>query len=383
MNRRALASLFVSFFVASSIGTLACASFDDVPVATSDAASPEASVAVDAAQTTDAGSGDAGAVARRIYIFGGSISTDTRAIYALSAEVKAADGSLGDWEPEPALNVGRFHAAFVASPEGALLVAGGHGSITATNDLGYLLQDVKFATLDPLQPFADAPSLPTGRAVAAGFAAGGRLYVAGGDLSATSQTDEILVATPGQQSLTSWEVAGKLPTAIADQAMAVIGPWVYVIGGSKLASGDAGRSTPVESLMAPIDGSTGTVGTWTSAGTPQVAGKGSAAVVSQNRVIVIGGANASDVPYAAVLAGAQNANGTLSWKLSTPLPAAVVRACAVISGDRIYVLGGNATAAGVSTPLVYIGRLGKDGTLEWTTEKPMPTARLGAGCAIR
>ena len=77
-----------------------------------------------------------------------------------------------------------------------------------------------------------------------------------------------------------------------------------------------------------------------------------------------------------------NADGTLGeWTTDAPLPTAVTCSQAVVTKDRVYLLGGLINSA--YSPTVYTAPISADGTLgAWTTSTPLPADVYGSQAIV-
>ena len=120
------------------------------------------------------------------------------------------------------------------------------------------------------------------------------------------------------------------------------------------------------------DGIPTSMGAWTTA-TPLPGTVGYfQAIVTKNRVYLLGGYTngfVSSTVYTAPI----NLDGTLgAWTTSTSLPSAVTYSQAIVTKNRVYLLGGIITSSYSST--VYTAPINLDGTLgAWTTSTSLPS----------
>jgi len=108
--------------------------------------------------------------------------------------------------------------------------------------------------------------------------------------------------------IVGWGTGVALPVTLASSHAVVTKNRVYLIGG-KTAAG----ATSSAVYTAPIN-SDGSLGAWTTSAALPLAVSGSRAVVTKNRVFLLGGYDASGVKLASVLTAAVNSDGTLgAW----------------------------------------------------------------------
>ena len=139
---------------------------------------------------------------------------------------------------------------------------------------------------------------------------------------------------------------------------------VYLLGGS---NGPGYLSTV---YTAPIN-SDGTLGIWTTSTNLPGVLRSSQAIVTNNRVYLLGGLTTS-VVVSTVYTAPINSDGTLgTWTTSTSLPGTISYGQVIVTNNRVYLLGGINNTATLST--VYTAPINSDGTLgTWTTGTSLP-----------
>ncbi|HEU0035240.1 MAG TPA: hypothetical protein VFQ53_31660 [Kofleriaceae bacterium] len=156
-------------------------------------------------------------------------------------------GALGAFSSAGATALGRSDAGVTVARDHAYLVGGISTAAVAS------VETASVAAGATPEPPAASGSLTTARASAAYVAIGSQLCAIGGSdgTGALATTECADVAADG--SLGSFAAATPLATPRADPAVAVIGPWLYVIGGND-------GTAPIASIeRAPItDGKLGT-----------------------------------------------------------------------------------------------------------------------------
>ena len=162
----------------------------------------------------------------------------------------------------------------------------------------------------------------------------------------------------------AWSTASTLPAKITDPQAIVTKNRVYLLGGLI----DDTYSSTV--YTAPINPD-GTLGAWTTSTSLPGTVAHSQAIVTQNRVYLLGGyinGAYSSTVYTAPI----NLDGTLgAWTTSTPLPGTVIWSQAIVTKNRVYLLGGRID--GVASSTVYTAPINLDGTLgAWTTSTSLP-----------
>jgi len=208
-------------------------------------------------------------------------------------------------------------------------------------------------------------SLPAVRYYSQAIVTKNRVYLLGGS-SAGSITSAVYTAPINSDgTLGAWSTGTSLPNVLADSQAIVTKDRVYLLGGN------LSGSSVVNVYTAPLN-SDGTLGAWTTG--PSLPGvlRLSSAVVTKNRVYLLGGFTSTTV--STVYTAPINSDGTLgTWSTGTSLPGAFLNSQAVVTKDRIYLLGGNHGSGQVST--VYYAPVNSDGTLgTWATGTSLPGA---------
>lgn len=165
--------------------------------------------------------------------------------------------------------------------------------------------------------------------------------------------------------ITPWATGTSLPGTLIDSQVIVTDSMVHILGGYYNGSFSNGVRT------APIN-TDGTLGTW-AAGTnlPGTSGR-SQAVVTKNRVYLLGG-NYNSQYSTAVLTAPINTDGTLgTWATDTSLPGGNRSwAQAVVTKDRVYLIGGYTGTIYLDT--VLTAPINQDGTIgTWATTTSLP-----------
>lgn len=178
--------------------------------------------------------------------------------------------------------------------------------------------------------------------------------------------------TTQSTDITSWATSENLPVTLSNVICFATKNKVFACGGFN-------GTTAVNTVYSAIINSDGTLGTWTAElPIPGNLHYGQA-VVTKNRVYILGGiaSNSTNVVYTCGI----NSDGTLgTWGTGTALPASVGESSVFYTKNRVYLLGGYNGSAVVST--VYTAPVNTDGTLgAWTTGPSLPAA-LSASSAV-
>jgi N-acetylneuraminic acid mutarotase len=165
--------------------------------------------------------------------------------------------------------------------------------------------------------------------------------------------------------ITGWVTDTSLPGPLNASQAIVTKNRVYLTGGF---DGYAYVSTV---YTAPINAD-GTLGTWTTGTSLPGPLYASQVIATKNRMYLLGGYNGSSV--ATVYTAPINADGTLgTWTTGTSLPVPLGTYQAIVTKNRVYLLGGHNDSTAVS--VVYTAPINADGTLgTWTTGTSLPGA---------
>ena len=217
---------------------------------------------------------------------------------------------------------------------------------------------------DSLGAWTTATSLPGPLGQSQAIVTSSRVYLLGGFIGGSYVSTVYTAPINEDGTLGAWTTdTNSLPGTSSGSQAVVTSNRVYLLGGN---------SSRV--YTAPIN-EDGTLGTWTTGTSLPGVSSGSQAVVTSNRVYLLGG-NSSRVYTAPI-----NGDGTLgTWTTDTSLPVALSNFQAIVTSNRVYLLGGGNNSGYVST--VYTAPINGDGTLgAWTTASSLPST-LGLSQAI-
>ncbi|MBX3508322.1 MAG: hypothetical protein KF714_06015 [Parvibaculum sp.] len=199
------------------------------------------------------------------------------------------------------------------------------------------------------QGWREGTPMTTGRAFAGGALIGSDLYVVGGDSTSGPRTDAEIYDISGD----IWRAAPALPAGLQQFGMAAFGGRIYVAGGYEAPPAERpqfGVLNRQEGASAVAEGDTAKawtydpqVGTWIGIASMPSARAGHGFVVSGDRIYALGGRGDE---ASRVWAYDPAAN---RWQpVGDPMPAPRVAAAYVVANGRIYATGGlidgNATA---------------------------------------
>jgi len=209
----------------------------------------------------------------------------------------------------------------------------------------------------------------------------GKVYLTGG-YNGNSYSKAVYYATVNSDgSLSGWTTSpDSLPQATRDHAMVFVDNYLYVLGGHQ-------DDVPTDAIYRAELDYDGTLRSWetSSVSLPQPLW-GHAAVTYGGFIYVIGGTNLADVGTAMrkVYYTKVNEDGSLgSWAQTTSLPQPRNSHAALVSNGRIYVIGG-ADSSFTSHNTVYYADINSDGSLgSWTlSSSSLPTAITSHSAAL-
>lgn len=197
------------------------------------------------------------------------------------------------------------------------------------------------------------------------FVTKNRVYFAGGN-SGTSALSSVYTAPINSDgTLGLWAATTSLPGPLRYSQALVTNKRVYLIGGHD------GTSYLSTTYNAPINAD-GTIGAWV-LGTSLPAGLGhTKAIITKNRVYILGGSNAPNTSLSVVYTASISADGVIGdWTTAASLPGILSVTSHIVTKNRVYLIGGHTTGVYVST--VYTAPINFDGTLgTWTTGTSLP-----------
>lgn len=204
-------------------------------------------------------------------------------------------------------------------------------------------------------------NLPAAVRAAQAIVTKNRVYLFGGDTG--SYTSDVYTAPiDSNGNIAAWSAATSLPEPLVYSQAVVTKNRVYLLGGYS--------NTLSPKVYTAVINSDGTLGAWSTAGDlPGILGA-SQAVVIKNKIYLMGGYNATtytSVVYKATI----NEDGTIgAWSTAVPLPSMLRSSQAIVTKNRVYLLGGE---QGGFIPVVYSAPVDNEGVIgEWSAEIPLP-----------
>lgn len=192
-----------------------------------------------------------------------------------------------------------------------------------------------------------------------------RVYLLGGNNGTTAISTVYTAVINADGTLGTWTTGTALPGALAQSQAILTKNRVYLLGGHN------GTSIIPTVYTAPIN-SDGTLGVWTTGTSLPGVLANSQAIITKNRVYLLGGSN-SGGHVATIYTAFINSDGTLNtWVSNGVLPSVLVYSQAIVTKNRVYLLGGY-NGSGVYVSTVCTAPINADGTLgTWTTGTSIP-----------
>lgn len=237
-------------------------------------------------------------------------------------------------------------------------------------------------------------SLPTDVFVHTSVIVNGYVYVMGGVSSydqpnniATASNEVYFAKLNSDGSTGVWKTStNNLPASLYGSSAVTSNGYIYVMGGQASTSN---ASTTNSVYYAKVNAS-GTTGNWLALGNLPAKLAGSAAVVANGYIYLVGGSNESGAISSVIFTAKLNSDGTLgSWTASAnSLPAARAAPSALVLNGYLYVMGGVSDcgallscATGTPHNTVYFAKLTNGAMSTWKTSQqtlPGDDAMMGA-----
>jgi N-acetylneuraminic acid mutarotase len=322
-----------------------------------------------------------------LYSIGGSTSGDNaNNVTTVQSSLIAADGTIGNWSTLTVLPAGRGSAGCAAS-NGFLYVVGGYtgaGSMDGAvlydsiGSSGTIGGSWTTSTTDPTHINANFKPVHNGV-----FAYGNNLYSIGGEFSSGSgtghNTGTSYAPINSDGSLGTWVSGSSLTGNYSARAYALVGNYLYAMGGVISSSGTAQNA--VEYV---VINSNGTLGTWaTTTSLPGVISDGGGATVN-GCLYSVGGETGAGTSLKTVYGACPNANGTISsWQTLPILPTATTDSGVAGYNGFLYSVAGWTTTAIKSTEWTPVNNGGSGVTGTWTTSgNTMTNSREGVASVV-
>jgi N-acetylneuraminic acid mutarotase len=270
----------------------------------------------------------------RIYLIGGTNSSDTSQTHVQSAPINT-DGTLGTWANSgPALPVARAHHCAVVIKD-RLWIIGGRSDNTV---ISAPISDSD-GTLGSWRSESNIPPVMSMGGQA--FITKNRIFLQvgrGASFLATADVYEAAINDAGE--IGTWQASGSLPFALTSAKVAITGSRVFLIGGE---NGGSALST----IFSAAINSDGTIGSWSTEGTGLPDGRiRHACAVTQSHVFILGGYSTGGAVQSTIYMAPINGDGTLgSWSTNaTPLDTIIRGLEVAIVNNYIYRFSGYTSA---------------------------------------
>ncbi len=343
-----------------------------------------------------------------VYLFGGATASATYITTCYKTKINS-DGTLGTWTVTTPLPSALGHSQTIVTNNRVYLLGGWNGtSALATiysasingglNDYSGYYQDDNLTNYmmpgsgKPWQKqyqinttqSTDITGWTAGTALPAAIGAGqvivtsNRVYLLGGGVGAGMPPTAAVytAAINSDGTLGTWTAGTALPIVLAQSQSIVTKNRVYLLGGYN------GTAAVSNVYTAPIN-LDGTIGTWV-ADLPLPGGIfGSQAVVTKNRVYLLGGSNATTI-LSTVYTAPINADGTIgAWVIDTSLPGPLYSSSVIITKNRVYICSGQSSSTSTFVSTVYTATINSDGVIGvWSTANSLPGALYGSQAVV-
>ena len=270
-----------------------------------------------------------------------------------------ANSTIGAWATDTPLLAGMYYSQAIVTNNRVYLLGG--------MVVSGLFSTVYTATINPdgtLGTWVTGAPLPFTIYASQAIVTNNRVYLLGGYINGTRSSSVYTAPINADGTLGTWVIDAPLPGTISFSQAIVTNSRVYLLGGRV---NNAISSTV---YTAPINPD-GTLGAWvTDTPLPNII-QNTQAIVTNNRVYLLGrddGYIISSTVYTAPI----NPDGTLGvWVTDTPLPYTIAKSQAIVTNNRVYLIGGVVNDIFSST--VYTAPINPDGTLgAWVTDTPLP-----------
>lgn len=332
-------------------------------------------------------------IKNRIYLFGGSTDGNNSVTTVYTTTINS-DGTLGAWTTGTALPAAISNVHLIIT-NSRVYLAGGNSGNTYVSTVYYAVINSD----GTLGAWTAGTALPEGFYCASTVLTKNRVYLCGGRNVSEVFSKVYTAAINTDGTIGTWSLTSNpLPMAVWTATPYVTKNRVYLIGGTNSAT------TPISTVLtAPIN-SDGTIGTW-SVGTSMPSALAQSYVLAlKNKLYTFGGYGISTV-YVANISGGMNdysiyytedttnyttpgsgkpwqqqyqineaqAADITGWALTNSLPGVLYGSQAVVTKNRVYLLGGVGASGTDGTTTVYTAPINSDGTLgTWVSGTPLP-----------
>jgi hypothetical protein len=210
-------------------------------------------------------------------------------------------------------------------------------------------------------------NIPSGLTLAQAFITKNKAYILGGVDAAGVKSTIYMSTIDATGTLGSWSSVGSLPINLCASQAVFTKNRVYLIGGHD-------GTNYVNSVYTAQINSDGTLGSWTTGPSLPVAIGYTQVIATSSKVYVLGGSDSTTIRDTVYVANI-NSDGTLgSWSTASNLYAPLRYSQAIVTNNRVYLLGGQSTSAnGDYTNSIYTTTINPDGTLNsWSFAGTLP-----------
>jgi N-acetylneuraminic acid mutarotase len=320
-------------------------------------------------------------IAGYVYVIGGTGAGGPLATVE-RAQIQS-DGSLGTFAMVSGVALATARADATSAIVGdSIYVLGGTGASGK-------LPSIESAVIDPdgsLEAFATSTqALSTARTGASALAAGGFLYVLGGDTASgvTASVEDAPIAGDGTLGTFAGTPGVGLTSPRVYFSMAVVGTTAFVIGGTGPVDVDIGTT---ESASIGTDGTLGSFAVAAGGGLT-IARHYAATAVARDHVFLLGGNNGTTEIASVERSGIATGGGLASFGTlgAVPLGGPRAEARSVVLGDHVYLIGGADLSTFTPRTDVDMATVQPDGSLgsfALVSGVTSTTTRIGPALAV-
>ena len=322
-----------------------------------------------------------------IYVIGGFTNAGTTAVSYASI---ATNGTIGTWTATTALPAARYYHASVVYGK-YIYVIGGY-TTAHTNAILYA-QVTGAGALGAWT--TNATTFTNARSSHTAVTYDNKLYILGGYGTGPVEYNDVQYATfNASGGVGTFTAATGFATGRDDHTSAVVGKYIYVIGGwngtTNYADVQFAEINPAGGLIGGKSscpgGGTLTGGTWCTTSSLQIARHGQTGYGLKGCLYVVGGGIAGNGLTAGAEYACSNADGTLQAWNTTTAPSAIARnnASGVVYMDNLYLLGGESSGqpAFADTYFAPINHGGDGLPQSFSLSGSFGTARYGHTAAV-
>lgn len=220
--------------------------------------------------------------------------------------------------------------------------------------------------------------------------AGNYIYILGGydplSQDDISQKQVYFAKINSNGTISKWMPTTDLIKSVYASCAVTLGNYIYIMGGWNLTATDSEMLDNV--YMAPINNNpSGSLGVWTPTTSLPNPIRYACALTYNLYIYILGGQNQNrEILNTVYMAPINNERKVGAWTRTTNLPISIKNACAVISDNYIYIIGGISTdVSGINKYLntVYRASIDNEGKVgEWTIMKQLPQPISDASAII-